>query len=126
MKDSVAARFFYQMETVHHDYDAQGFRLEWQWEPLVTAARDAAVEIQKEEGSYDATEYLTFADGSRLMLANPRQAAFAAFARELTPLVQVTRENVIKLNHKYTRKDGDTVYDLEEERAYTRSERGHR
>lgn len=83
MKDTVAAKFFYEMETVHHDYDAQGFRLEWRWEPLVKAARDAAVEIQKEEGSYDATEYLIFKDGSKLMIANPRQAAFCGFARVL-------------------------------------------
>jgi hypothetical protein len=47
--------------------------------------------------------------------------------------IEVTPENTLRIKieekvekGKYTRKDGDDVYDLEEERAYERTERGHK
>lgn len=67
--------------------DDSGFKRRREWQIAVQTARLAAVknehEFAFETGSFDATEILTFEDGSQLMIANPRQAAFCGFVTTL-------------------------------------------
>lgn len=67
--------------------DESGFKRQAEWSACVEAARLAAVQNEHETpwqtGAYDADETLTFEDGSQLMIANPRQAAFGGFVRTL-------------------------------------------
>jgi hypothetical protein len=64
--------------------DNQGFREEPEFGILVKKARLIAVrndhEMAWETGASDASEELTFDDGSRLVIHNPRQSAFSGYA----------------------------------------------
>lgn len=70
--------------------DDSGFKSRREWEIAVQTARLSAVSVEAEmawqSGCYDASETLTFQDGSRLMIANPRQSAFSGFARTLNSI----------------------------------------
>lgn len=64
--------------------DDCGFKREPQWSVLVQKARLIAArndhELSWETGASDASEELQFDDGSRLVIHNPRQSAFAGYA----------------------------------------------
>lgn len=65
------------------DTDQDGFKLGG-WQEAVASAREMAIEIRIDcPDSYDSTEELLFEDGSRLLINNPRQAAFAGESRVL-------------------------------------------
>lgn len=85
MTISTAADF--EIKFAYIRTDENGFKSSIPWKLCVEAARAAAVENEHESpwetGACDATETLTFADGSQLMIANPRQAAFGGFVRTL-------------------------------------------
>jgi|GEM_PF-3163894 len=61
-----------------------GFRVDG-WQDIANAARAAALEIKYPHGgnSYDATVELRLADDSKLIINNPRQAAFAGYMQEV-------------------------------------------
>ena len=61
-----------------------GFKREPEFSLLVQKARLIAArndhELPWQTGASDASEELTFEDGSRLVIHNPRQSAFAGYA----------------------------------------------
>jgi hypothetical protein len=66
----------------------RGFKREPQWSLLVQKARLIAArndhEMAWQTGASDASEELTFSDGSRLVIHNPAQVAFAGYADVLS------------------------------------------
>lgn len=64
--------------------DKNGFRREPEFSILVQKARLIAAQndhaLAWETGASDASEELTFSDGSRIIIHNPRQSAFAGYA----------------------------------------------
>lgn len=64
--------------------DNNGFKREPEFSILVQKARLIAArndhEAPWETGASDASEELTFEDGSRLIIHNPRQSSFAGYA----------------------------------------------
>ena len=64
--------------------DSRGFKREPEFSLLVQKARLIAArndhELSWETGASDASEELTFEDGSRLVIHNLRQSAFAGYA----------------------------------------------
>jgi hypothetical protein len=62
----------------------RGFKKEPQWSLLVQKSRLLAVrndyDMAWETGASDASEELTFGDGSRLVIHNPAQSVFAGYA----------------------------------------------
>lgn len=70
----------------------RGFKKEPQWSLLVQKARLIAArndyDMAWETGASDASEELTFGDGSRLVIHNPAQSVFAGYADVLTEVSQ--------------------------------------
>lgn len=68
----------------------RGFKKEPQWSLLVQKARLIAsrndYEMAWQTGASDASEELTFGDGSRLVIHNPAQSAFAGYADVLNEI----------------------------------------
>ena len=82
MKYTKADMFEIKLQKIR--IDDSGFKRRREWEIAVQTARLSAVSVESEmawqSGCYDASETLTFDDGSKLLIHNPRQAAFGGMA----------------------------------------------
>jgi hypothetical protein len=70
------------------DITEDGFKSQTPWVLLVSEARSCSIstdaELSWKSGGSDCTEELTFRDGSKLMILNPRQRHFSGFTRILS------------------------------------------
>lgn len=82
---NIAEKFHKELSAVEIKED--GFKEE-QWESIVKKAKEAAKRLDWPYGvdSYDSSIELSFEDGSKILIHNPKQSAFCGFSFVEKPL----------------------------------------